>query len=91
VGYPSRPFSTADVKTPARSGISDEDTISRIRNSRTVYHLSAADILDLKDAGVSDKVIDFMINTRSVYRLPPRPPAAVLTIWRDSCCGRQGR
>jgi hypothetical protein len=77
VRYPSQPLGTADVKMLARSGISDEVIISQIRNSRTVYHLSAADILDLKDAGVSEKVIDFMINTPSLYRStrPPPPPS----------------
>ncbi|MGD1020710.1 MAG: hypothetical protein ABSA12_15465 [Verrucomicrobiia bacterium] len=76
VRYPSQPLGTADVKMLAKSGISDEVIISQIRNSRTVYHLSAADILDLKGAGVSERVIDFMINTPSLYRSmgPPPPP-----------------
>jgi hypothetical protein len=66
----------ADIKMLAKSGVSDEVILSQIRNSRTVYHLSAAEILDLKDAGVSEKVIDFMINTASQYRAvrPPPPP-----------------
>jgi hypothetical protein len=33
------------------------------RNSRTVYYLTTADIIDLKNAGVSERIIDFMINT----------------------------
>ena len=66
----------ADIKMLAKSGVSDEVILSQIRNSRTVYHLSAAEILDLKDAGVSEKVIDFMINTAGQYRPsgPPPPP-----------------
>ena len=43
--------------------IGEDLVISQIRNSRTVYHLSTADILDLKNSGVSEKIIDFMINT----------------------------
>ena len=76
VRYPSQPLGTADIKMLAKSGLSDDVIISQIRNSRTVYHLSAADILDLKDAGVSEQVIDFMINTPSMYRStrPPPPP-----------------
>jgi hypothetical protein len=76
VRYPSQPLGTADVKMLAKSGISDEVIISQIRNSRTVYHLTAADILDLKAAGVNESVIDFMINTPSMYRSmrPPPPP-----------------
>ena len=71
--YPSQPMGTADIKMLAKSGLSDEVIISQIRNSRAVFHLTAAEILDLKAAGVSEKVIDFMINTPSAYR-PMRPP-----------------
>ena len=71
--YRVQPMSVPDVKMLAKSGLSDEVIISQIRNSRTVYRLSASDILDLKDAGVSEKVIDFMINTPGQYR-PIRPP-----------------
>ena len=69
-------LSPADIKALARAGISDEVIISQIRNSRTVFYLNTAEIIDLKDAGVSNKVIDFMINTPSMYPppLPPRPP-----------------
>ena len=76
VQYPSQPMSLADVKMLAKAGVSDEVIISQIRNSHTVYHLSAADILDLKDAGLSEKVIDFMINTPALYQSsrPPPPP-----------------
>jgi hypothetical protein len=74
VRYPSQPLGVADVKMLAKSGISDEVIISQIRNSRTVYRLSAADIMDLKDSGVSEKVIDFMINTPSMYRYNRPPP-----------------
>ncbi len=59
----SQPLTAPDVKALARAGISDDLIISQIRNSRTVYHLSTADIVDLKNSGVSEKIIDFMINT----------------------------
>ena len=73
IQYTSQPLGLADVKMLARSGVSDEVIISQIRNSHTVYHLSAAEILDLKDAGLSERVIDFMINTPTLYR-SSRPP-----------------
>ena len=74
--YPNQPMSLADIKMLAKAGISDEVILSQIRNSHTVYRLSAAEILDLKDAGVGEKVIDFMINTPTMYRStrPPPPP-----------------
>lgn len=59
-----------DIKALTAADVSDEVIISQIRSSRTVYRLSANDIIDLHDAGVSNKVIDFMINTPSLY--PPR-------------------
>lgn len=67
-----QPLGLADIKALARAGVSDEIIISQIRSSRTMYRLSTAEILYLKDAGVSNRVIDFMINTPSLY--PPPPP-----------------
>jgi hypothetical protein len=76
VQYPGQPLGLSDIKMLAKAGVSDEVIMSQIRNSHTVYHLSVAEILDLKDAGLSEKVIDFMINTPSMYRSsrPPPPP-----------------
>jgi hypothetical protein len=72
--YRYQPLGLADIKMLAKSGVSDEVILSQIRNSHSVYRLSAAEILDLKDAGVSEKAIDFMINTPSLYRSSPPPP-----------------
>ncbi|WP_319408373.1 YXWGXW repeat-containing protein [uncultured Desulfosarcina sp.] len=58
-----QPLTVPDVKALVSAGISDDLIISQIRNSRTVYRLSTADIIDLKNSGASDRVIDFMINT----------------------------
>lgn len=77
----SQPLLVTDVEELAKAGIKDDLIISQIRNSRTIYHLTTANIIALKQAGVSDKVIDFMINTPS--RIPsaqvaeqygPEPP-----------------
>ena len=59
----SQPLTVPDVKALVKAGVGDDLVISQIRNSRTVYHLSTADIVDLKSSGVSEKIIDFMINT----------------------------
>ena len=69
-----QPLGLADIKALAKAGVSDEVIMSQIRNSRTVYRLSTAEIIDLKDSGVSQRVIDFMINTPSLYPPPPPPP-----------------
>ena len=67
-----QPLGLADIKALTKAGVSDEVIISQIRNSRVVYRLTTAEIIDLKDSGVSNRVIDFMINTPSLY--PPPPP-----------------
>ena len=36
-------------------------------------YLNTAEIIDLRNAGVSNKVIDFMINTPTMYPPPPPP------------------
>jgi outer membrane lipoprotein SlyB len=88
-----QPLGIADVKAMAAANVSDEVIISQIRSSRTVYHLSAADIIDLHNAGVSENVINFMINTPSlvggdsavqtstvVTDAPPPPPAETMVV-----------
>jgi hypothetical protein len=88
-----QPLSVADVKALAKAGISEDVIINQIKNSRTVYHLSTADIIDLRDSGVTDKVINYMINTPSllgdtlatapqttVAVSQPPPPAPVETM-----------
>lgn len=77
-----QPLTVADVEELVRAGISDDLIISQIRNSRTVYYLTATDIIALRNAGVSDRVIDFMINTPSQIGseqvsavIGPAPPA----------------
>lgn len=58
-------MSPAEVKAMAQSRVSDEIIISQIRASRVVYRLTTAEIIDLTNCGVSQRVIDFMINTAS--------------------------
>lgn len=64
---PSQPTSIADVKAMTKAGVSDDLIISQISNTRTVYHLAAQDVIGLRDAGVSEKVLNFMLNTPSQW------------------------
>jgi hypothetical protein len=66
-----QPGSVSDIKALAKAGVSDTVILSQIRNSRTVYRLSTAEIIDLKTNNVSEAVIDFMINTSSRPDLSP--------------------
>lgn len=69
------PLGIEDVKALAKAGVSDDLIVSQIRSSGTVYHLNSADIILLKNSGVGEKVIDYMINTPRTAT----PPAAGVT------------
>jgi len=88
-----QPLSIADVKALAKAGISEDVIINQIKNSHTVFHLSAADIIDLRDAGVTDKIVNYMISTPStaganveasstviVQQAPPPPPVETVVV-----------
>ncbi len=60
----------ADVIQMVHNHVSDGVIISQIRSSGTVYHLSAQDVLTLKQNGVSDVVVQEMLATAN--RVPRR-------------------
>ena len=68
-----QPISVADVKALAASGVNEEVILSQIKASRTIFHLNAGDIIDLHQSGVSDKVVNYMINTPSTVSAAPGP------------------
>ncbi|MBI3270080.1 MAG: hypothetical protein HYZ53_13730 [Planctomycetes bacterium] len=64
-----------DVVKLSQAGVSDEILISQIQAEGTVFQLSAAEIVNLKTAKVSEKVIAFMIQTRRGAAGAPAAPA----------------
>ncbi len=56
-------LSVDDVKKMSKAGLSDNVIINQIQATNSVFYLSTADIIDLKNAGVSQRVIDYMIQT----------------------------
>jgi len=73
-----QPMTTADVRALARANVGDDIIISQIQSTHTAYHLSAAEIIELRDAGVSQRVIQYMINTGDAA---PTPVAAPQTVY----------
>lgn len=66
-----------------RSGLSDDFVLGQIRSTRAVYHLDSATIIDLKSAGVSEKVIQGMIATSAdvvVAQAPPAPQSETIAV-----------
>lgn len=56
-------LSTDDIKKMAQAGLSDEVIIDQIQQTKSIFYMSSADIVDLKKAGVSQRVINQMIQT----------------------------
>lgn len=52
-----------DIENLSDAGISDSKIINIIDATGSVYHLSSADVARLKNAGVSEHVIDYMLQT----------------------------
>jgi outer membrane lipoprotein SlyB len=85
-----QPLTVADVKALARAGVNEGVIINQIRASHTVYHLSAADIVDLRDSGVTDNVLNYMISTPTtagavvstvvIPQAPPPPPVETVVV-----------
>ena len=56
-------LSLNDIKAMSQAGINDNVIISQINSTGSVFHLTTSDIIDLKNSGVSQRVIDAMIQT----------------------------
>jgi hypothetical protein len=60
---PPAPLSLAEIISMKKAGAWDDDIIRRIESSRTVYRLGADDVVRLRNEGVSDRVINYMLET----------------------------
>lgn len=56
-----KPLTQEEVIQLAKAQTPDSEIIQRIKTSRTVYRLSAVEVFRLHDSGVSNNVIDFML------------------------------
>lgn len=56
-------LSLQDIKNMSRNGLSDDVIINQIKATNSVFNLSSDQIIDLKESGVSQKVINYMVKT----------------------------
>jgi hypothetical protein len=56
------PYGVEDVLKLSRAQVSEDVTLSFIRNSGTIYNLAPKDIVYLKNEGVSDHVVNAMLD-----------------------------
>ncbi|MBN2480055.1 MAG: hypothetical protein JXA94_07490 [Parachlamydiales bacterium] len=57
------PLTIGDIIKLSQGGVSDDTIIRYIQDTRTTYNLSQAQINRLQEAGVSQRVINYMIET----------------------------
>jgi len=69
--YHAIPMTQAEVIGLKQAGITDERVIAEIAYTETVFHLQVQDVIALREGGVSDEVIDFMLYTRQLERPSP--------------------
>jgi hypothetical protein len=62
-GPPPKPITPQEVVQMAKDGLSSEAIIQKLRESSTVYQLSASDLVKLSKEGVPSEVLDYMQNT----------------------------
>ncbi|MFT5430660.1 MAG: tetratricopeptide (TPR) repeat protein [Myxococcota bacterium] len=74
-------ISPQEIMTLARIGVSADEMIKAIDRDKTVFKLSVSEILELKKAGIPDKVLKYMLKTPQIYgdetdtgATPPQTP-----------------
>jgi hypothetical protein len=55
-------LSLADIKALSKAEVADDIIINQINNTRSKFSLTAQAIIDLKYAGVSEKIIAYVMN-----------------------------
>jgi hypothetical protein len=60
-------LSLYDLKALSRAGVSDAVILRYLRNQGTTYFLSSDDVTSLRKAGVSQSVVDYMLQSSRQY------------------------
>lgn len=65
-------LSLADIEALSHARVNDGVILRYLRNTGTIYTLNSADVINLRRAGVSQSVIDYMLQSaRQYYDYPP--------------------
>jgi hypothetical protein len=63
-------LSLYDIKALSRAHVRDAIILRYLRDHGTIYNLSSQDVTDLQKAGVSQSVIDYMMQTPQMFGSP---------------------
>jgi hypothetical protein len=56
-------LSLYDIKALSRAGVSDGIILRYLRDHGTIYYLNSDDVASLRKAGVSQSIVDYMLQT----------------------------
>lgn len=62
-----QPLAQADIVSLTKAGVPDDEIIARIDRTRTVFRLGSEDVIRLRNEGVSDRVVNYMLDTYARY------------------------
>jgi hypothetical protein len=60
---PPPPLTEADVISMVKMSVPDDEIMRRIDETRTVFRLSSEDVVRLRNEGLSDRLVSFMLDT----------------------------
>jgi hypothetical protein len=60
---PPPPLTQSDVISMVKMSVPDEEIMRRIDETRTVFRLSSEDVIRLRNEGLSDRLVSFMLDT----------------------------
>ena len=63
---PKLPYGVADILKLSQAQVGDDIIVNYVKNSGTIYNLAPADIVYLKNSGVSDRVLNSMLDQRKL-------------------------
>lgn len=57
------PLTQSDIISMVKAGMTEEDIMRRIDATQTVFRLSSEDVIRLRNEGVPDRVVNYMLDT----------------------------
>jgi hypothetical protein len=81
-------LSLYDIKALSRARVSDAVILRYLRDQHTIYNLNSDDVAGLRKAGVSQSIVDYMLQTPQMYGSGPGPyPYGYGPYWGDPYWG----
>ena len=60
---PPPPLTQADIISMVKMSVPDDEIMRRIDETRSVFRLSSEDVVRLRNEGLSDRLVSFMLDT----------------------------